>query len=243
MTPIARMLAIIVVLFGTMKIAVLAASRTRLPLTRKLAFFFWPGMRPSTFAARRPDVNDVRPPLLRGIRNVVAGAVLVLAARAVAPRTLVVAIVLALPGISLMLHFGLFALATAFWRRAGFDAEDLFRQPLRSRSLAEFWSRRWNVGYSDMIAVTVQRPVAARFGRRAAVAAAFLASGVLHELAISVPAAGGYGLPSIYFALHGALVAAGIRGRAVTIAALVAPLPLLFHPPFLRAIIIPLLLR
>jgi hypothetical protein len=29
----------------------------------------------------------------------------------------------------------------------------------------------------------------------------------------------------------------------VTIAALVAPLPLLFHPPFLRAIIIPLLLR
>jgi alginate O-acetyltransferase complex protein AlgI len=142
-----------------------------------------------------------------------------------------------------MLHFGLFTIATAAWRAAGINAEDLFRQPWRSRSLAEFWSRRWNVGFSDMIALMVHRPVAARLGRKAGIVASFLASGVLHELAISVPAQGGYGLPTLYFALHGALVAAGLRGRVATALALLIPLPLCFHAPFLRAIVIPMLSR
>jgi alginate O-acetyltransferase complex protein AlgI len=94
-----------------------------------------------------------------------------------------------------------------------------------------------------MLSVTVHRPLARRFGRAAGVAASFVASGLLHELAISVPAGGGYGLPTIYFIVHGALVAGGVRGRALTLMALLIPLPLLFHAPFLRAIVIPALLR
>ncbi len=92
-----------------------------------------------------------------------------------------------------------------------------------------------------MLAVTVSRPLTPRLGRAASVVAAFLASGVLHELAISVPAGGGYGLPTLYFALHGALVATRARGRAMTLLAVILPLPLLFHPPFLHAVVIPLL--
>jgi len=243
MTAIERMLAIIAVLFIAMKVVVLAMSPARLSPLRKAAFFLFPGMRPSTFAGSRRNIDRAGTPFVRGFRNVIAGAILFVAARAVATRSLIAAIVIALPAMSLMLHFGLLALSTALWRMCGFPAEDLFRQPWRSESLADFWSRRWNVGFSDMIAVVVHRPVAARWNRRAAVVASFLASGVLHELAISVPAGGGYGLPMLYFAIHGALVAAGIGGRTVTWIALIAPLPLLFHLPFLRAIIVPLLIR
>jgi alginate O-acetyltransferase complex protein AlgI len=151
------------------------------------------------------------------------------------------AVLVVLPALSLIVHFGVCLIVAAGWRAAGFDVDDIFRQPWRSRSLAEFWSRRWNVGFSEMLAVTVSRPLAPRLGRPASVIVAFLASGLLHELAISVPAGGGYGLPTLYFAIHGALVAAGARGRAVTLLAVILPLPLLFHLPFLRAIVIPLL--
>jgi alginate O-acetyltransferase complex protein AlgI len=73
----------------------------------------------------------------------------------------------------------------------------------------------------------------------------FLASGLLHELAISVPVRAGYGLPTAYFVLQGALVVLEKRirrepGRLWTLFWLVAPLPMLFHAPFLRGIVWPL---
>jgi hypothetical protein len=237
MTAVERMVAIIVVLFGTMKILVLAMSPP-LPPARVIAFLFWPGMRPALFAAPRREVGGVREPLLRGLRNIVCGAAMFVVARQL---PLAAAIVLGLPALSLILHFGLFPIATAAWRAAGFDVHDVFRKPWRSQSLAEFWARRWNTGFSEMLAVIVSRPVTERFGRRASIAAAFLASGLLHELAISVPARGGYGLPTLYFALHGALVAFGLRGRLATVLAVVLPLPLLFHAPFVRAVVVPLI--
>lgn len=238
MTPIERMLAIITVLFLLMKVIVLAMSQLRLPPARVVAFFFWPGMRVATFATTTERRRRISPEA--GV-TFCAGGALFLFARWLAPRSIIAAVFIALPALSLMLHFGIFGLLTSFWRWRGIPAEDLFRAPWRSRSLAEFWSRRWNVAFSDMIAVTVQRPMGKRFGRRAAIIASFFASALLHELAISVPAGGGYGLPSTYFLLHGVLVTRDIRGRALTLAAVIVPLPLVFHPWFVRAIIEPLL--
>ena len=82
-------------------------------------------------------------------------------------------------------------------------------------------------------------------GETAGLFASFLASGVLHELAISVPVGAGFGLPTLYFLLHGALVGLErktprIASRAWTLFWLIAPLPLLFHPPFLRGVVWPL---
>jgi len=55
----------------------------------------------------------------------------------------------------------------------------------------------------------------------------------------------GYGRPLLYFAIHGALTQLererGPFGRAVTLLAVVLPLPLLFHRPFLQGVIWPLL--
>jgi alginate O-acetyltransferase complex protein AlgI len=105
-----------------------------------------------------------------------------------------------------------------------------------------------------MTAAGVYRPISAAAGRRSGIAAAFLASGILHELAISLPVRSGYGLPLLYSAIHGgamlaerALEARGTPvsgrawiGRACTIAWLLLPLPLLFHPPFLHGVVWPL---
>jgi len=236
------MTAIITTLFVVMKAIVLIVSDVHLSFGRTLAFIAWPGMRPSTFAAERRHQDFLRP-MLNGMGCVLAGTTLFVLARAIAMRSLIAAIVIALPAMSLILHFGVFSLAIAFWRVAGFPAEELFRQPWRSRSLSEFWSRRWNVGFSDMMSIVVHRPIASRFGRAAGLAASFVASGLLHELAISVPAGAGFGLPTLYFLAHGALVTGGVRGRTATLLTLLAPLPLLFHAPFVRAIIVPALLR
>ena len=127
-------------------------------------------------------------------------------------------------------------------------------KPLSSRSIVEFWGRRWNVAFRDLAHVSVFLPIAHRWGNRAAIAGVFLFSGVLHEVAISIPAHGGYGLPTLYFL--GQLVAVMInvspqrkrlalkhvlRRRLLTIAIVVAPSPILFHPPFLKNAVVPFL--
>ena len=92
-------------------------------------------------------------------------------------------------------------------------------------------------------------------GKPPALVVAFLFSGLLHELAISLPVRAGFGLPLLYFAIHGALmlVERGLEradrpvyrraavGRAWTAFWLVAPLPILFHRPFLRGVVWPIL--
>jgi hypothetical protein len=106
-----------------------------------------------------------------------------------------------------------------------------------------------------MMALGIYRPLAGSLGRKAATAIAFVASGLLHELAISLPVLAGFGLPLSYFLLHGLLVLAERRleqaGRAVSdwgpwahvwvLGWLALPLPILFHPPFLRGVVWPLI--
>lgn len=234
-----RMLMLIAVTFVAMKLVVLAFAESRLTLTRWVAFVGWFGMRPSLFEKRREALDDGGT-ITRGLLAIAGGVALLYVAR------LLAAPLLALPALSLILHFGILDVVTGLYRRGGFAVNEPFRNPLASRSLTEFWSRRWNVGFSEMIAVTVHRPLRRRAGETAGLLASFLASGLLHELAISVPVNAGYGLPTSYFLLHGALVAVErhvsfARGRVWTFFWLIAPLPLLFHPPFLRGVVWPLL--
>ena len=238
-----RMLVLIAVTFVTMKVVVTAMSGTRLTLGQWLAFAGWFGMRPALFTRRGAGEAA---PVARGLLAIAAGVALLAIARNVASPAVVVA--LALPALSLILHFGIIDVATALYRRAGWPVNEPFRNPLASRSLSEFWSRRWNVGFSEMIAVTVHRPVRRVAGETAGLFAAFLASGLLHEIAISVPVKAGYGLPTLYFLLHGALVAIerkhpDVASRAWTLFWLAAPLPILFHPWFVRGIVWPLVGR
>ena len=137
----------------------------------------------------------------------------------------------------------------------GVDCRALFRAPLLSKSLTEFWGQRWNLAFVEMTALGVFRPLRTCVGARAATTAAFLFSGLLHELAISVPVKSGFGRPLLYFAVHAVAMSierrweraatpineVAWRGRLWTISWLVIPLPLLFHEPFLDGCVWPLI--
>ena len=82
----------------------------------------------------------------------------------------------------------------------------------------------------------------------------FLASGLMHELVISVPAGGGYGLPTGYFVLQGVGLASerselgrllglgrGWRGWMFTALVTVGPAFWLFPPPFVHNVVLPML--
>ena len=257
-----RMLGIAGALIYALKAVVSVEERLGTGVTlsplRWLAFAAaWPGMRPSLFAGlgTRSLPGGLRL-IVSGAARLAAGALLFLAARyAWAEGHAILATALALPALSLILHFGIFNILAGAWRLLGARCDALFRAPLRSRSLTEFWGRRWNLAFSEMTALGIYRPLEPRVGRPAAMAAAFLVSGLLHEIAISLPVNRGYGLPLAYFALHGLLRLAELGleraghpisrhawiGRTWTIFWLVLPVPILFHRPFLAAVVWPLL--
>ncbi|KAK3164937.1 hypothetical protein QOZ80_1AG0026760 [Eleusine coracana subsp. coracana] len=64
----------------------------------------------------------------------------------------------------------------------GASLEPQFSAPLAADSLAGFWGRQWNLMAVDVLRASAYEPVRARWGRDAGVLAAFLMSGLLHEL-------------------------------------------------------------
>ena len=256
-----RMVALITFALLVMKVIVVIEERARGmgPLSFGAWFGFagaWLGMKPRLFAsAETVSLNGAGALLRRGAIHVVVGAALLVLARIAwtTAHSRLLATILLLPGLSLLVHFGLCNLLAGAWRLRGVACEALFRAPLRSQNLGEFWARRWNLAFSEMTAIAVYRPLADRIGRGPALMAAFALSGLLHEMAISVPVRAGYGLPLLYFLVHGGLVLveralsrggyplSGWIGRAWAIFWVVAPLPILFHRPFLAGVIWPLI--
>jgi hypothetical protein len=229
-----RMVAMVAALF-------LAFKAVSLPQRRALPYLLlWPGTDPRPFeSTRRPDPTAARL-LGQGTAFAAAGLFAIAVLGASHPY-------LAMLGAILAVHLGLFDVLAAAWRWYGLDVGRICPDPWRSRSLAEFWGARWNLAFHVVARDRIYRPIARRWGRNAALAAAFLFSGLMHELVISVPAGGGWGLPTLYFALHGALVAlerAGrLRtGRALTLACVIGPAPLLFHLPFVENVVLPMVM-
>jgi alginate O-acetyltransferase complex protein AlgI len=155
-------------------------------------------------------------------------------------------------GLILLLHFGTFHLIALFWQAMGVDAQPIMAKPILSQSLAEFWGKRWNLGFRQLAHEFIFRPAQKRVGVTAASMLVFLASGLIHDLVISVPARAGYGLPTVYFLLQGIGVAIerSALGRRIglqkaltgrTFAVLITALPAfwLFHPPFVLRVILP----
>ena len=120
-------------------------------------------------------------------------------------------------GLVLMLHFGTFHLLSCAWRAIGVEARPLMNYPLASVRLSEFWGSRWNTAFRDLTHRFLFRPLAKKLGPRRALVAAFILSGLLHDLVISVPAGGGYGGPTVFFAIQAValLVERSRLGQAV----------------------------
>ena len=143
---------------------------------------------------------------------------------------------------SLGFHFGVLRVLKGVLRSAGFPVRTLFPNVLQTRGVGDFWSRRWNVGYSQMMQRLVGRPVEKILGKSAGVLAVFVISGLLHEVAISVPVQAGFGLPTAYFTAHGLLVLLEVKlrrsfGKIASLLAVSVPLGFLFTPKFQQEVI------
>lgn len=216
----------------------------------------WPGMDAASFLQQSPLTNAVhcRPTeWFAGIAKLASGAFLLFGvARLIPERHAYLSGWIGGTGVVLILHFGLFHLLSCGWRRIGIPARPLMNRPLTSATLSDFWGRRWNTAFRDLTHRLIFRPCASRFGTGLGLTVSFLVSGAIHDLVISVPARGGYGGPTIYFAIQGvgvliersafgrkAGLQAGISARVFAFVILLAPAPLLFHRPFMLGVMVP----
>lgn len=249
--PVARMVGICLVLLAGMKGLVFiewSAERPRknvLDLHTYLLFALaWFGMDPGAFVERKKGLSW-RADVGIGLVCMLLGT---LGAWLVWHMEWRHVLIVFLP-MSLGFHFGALRVLKGAYRAWGYRVRTLFPNPLRAQGVADFWSRRWNSGYSQMMARVIGRPLEAAIGRPCkggVLLAIFIASGLLHELAITLPVRAGYGLPTCYFALHGALIFAEkflspwMRRVLVTVAVL-APLAWLFPRDFQEEVLLPCL--
>ncbi|MGC3970465.1 MAG: MBOAT family protein [Pirellulales bacterium] len=238
-SPLVRMLAVVLATFVAMKLVVLAVARrdgVRVPAANVGWFVAWFGMQPRQFVRRRSGRGPERRWLRVGLANVLLGGAVMVAAIGFGGRARPL---LLLVGCSMAFHFGVLTLLAAWFRARAFAVPLLFDAPWRAATAAEFWGRRWNRGFTEMTALVVQRPLAPRLGGRGALLASFVWSGLLHDVALSLPVRAGFGLPTLYFVLQGLFVRwqGERRSRVATLAAVVVPAPLLFHPWFLAGVL------
>ena len=147
-------------------------------------------------------------------------------------------------GLVFVLHFGSFHLLSCLWRTLGRDAKPLMNWPILSSSLSDFWGRRWNTAFRDLTHRFLFAPLSKRLGPRWAVGVGFLFSGLIHDVVISIPAGGGYGLPTLYFLIQGGGLLLEKKvgsSRWLTALVLLSPAFGLFHPPFVLKVVVPML--
>ncbi|HUA68117.1 MAG TPA: DCC1-like thiol-disulfide oxidoreductase family protein, partial [Candidatus Saccharimonadales bacterium] len=162
----------------------------RIRFARSVGFLFWPGMDVEPFLDEIRKRQQIQPrEWLAAITKILFGAALVWTA----PRLFIVNQALlagwiGMVGLVFVLHFGFFHLLELIWRRAGVAVEPIMRAPILSQSLGEFWGQRWNLAFSQLAHDFGFMPLRRRLGIVGATLIVFAASGLIHELVISIPA-------------------------------------------------------
>jgi predicted DCC family thiol-disulfide oxidoreductase YuxK len=216
----------------------------------------WPGMDATAFLGvtdrlAQPHRSEW---IVAALKTLLGATLLWLVTRIAVPVNPLLAGWVGMVGLIFVLHFGTFHLLSLAWRSIGVKAMPVMQNPLRSNSLAEFWGRRWNTAFHELATRFTFRPLRPIVGPAGATLLVFLVSGLIHELVISIPAHGAYGLPTGYFLLQGLGVAGertrlgrrvglgrGWRGWLFTVIVAAAPAFWLFPPLFIRNVILPML--
>jgi hypothetical protein len=214
----------------------------------------WPGMDAETFldADKRPVQPSAQQWGWAAGKTALGVALLWAVARRVPEQDELLRGWIGLVGLIFLLHFGSFHLIALFWQAVGIAAEPIMSKPILSKTLSEFWGKRWNLGFRQLAHDLIFRPLHRRTGVAAAGLLVFIASGLIHDLVISLPARGGYGLPTGYFIVQGLGVTLersrlgrqlGLQKGPIAWIFLVivtaSPAFWLFHPPFVLRVIIP----
>lgn len=233
------------------------AVRAGVNTTGLRSFIFlgpWPGMDARRFLddSLRPE-KPARAEWISGVVNTALGARLVWGVARTAGEGMLAGWI-GMIGLIFLLHFGLFKLLALFWQTRGICAQPLMRMPVAAKSVGDFWGKRWNVAFRDISFGLIFRGFRTRCGVRTATMLTFLASGIIHDAVISLPAGGGYGLPTAYFTLQGAAMLfehtrtatqlrlrGGFGGRLFAWAVIAGPAYWLFPPPFVLNVIVPFL--
>jgi predicted DCC family thiol-disulfide oxidoreductase YuxK len=232
------------------------AGRPRPHRLVALAYLFlWPGMDANTFFTGRANNRPAFRVWIGATAKTFAGVALlwlsIVGKLSTAPW---LTAWLGMMGVVLLLHFGLFHLLALGWQATGRNVKPLMRAPLLATSLTDFWGHRWNTAFNTLVHNLAFRPLVRRIGAGWATLSVFLISGAVHDLVISLPARGGYGLPTAYFVLQGVAVlfersrtgralglGRSLRGWTFMLLVTAAPAFWLFHPTFIHNVILPML--
>lgn len=262
-SPLVLMFLYITSTFWSLKIVV--ANNQRKTTSNTLTFaqwclfcYGWFGMNPNAFKTfPSAALNDFSFHIKKGISRIIFGIVLINFAKWFFTKIVqnhqfeYLEYTCYLVGLSLILHFGLLNISTGLLRSKGINVSVLFNNPLKSKTLHEFWSRRWNVAFVELTTIAVLRPIKKRFSPNFAVGASYVFSGLLHELAISLPVRSGYGKPFFYFILQAVLIlfiekhlikptTNATKRLLWLLACLFLPIFILFHRQFILHIVLPL---
>lgn len=264
--PIIRMLALIATTFTAMKVIATAQSykgkKLKLSFKQWAIFAFgWAGMRAQPFEmfSGKP-LPHAWSKIKFGLSRILVGFVMIFLTHQLVVLPIdrdvlfIVTTAILLVAFSLILHFGMLSISAGMWRLSGVATYYLFKAPADAKSLNEFWSKRWNLAFSEMTSVAIFRPLKNKTGSAFALMIAFAFSGLLHELALSVPVNSGYGLPLLYFIIQGIIVIVEkvlfsnniwffqnrILAKVWVFFWLIVPMPLLFHTEFIKKVVFPL---
>lgn len=233
------------------------AAGARASTSRSLGYILaWPGMDAQTFLTVKARPCEPRAiDWTFAIFKTVFGAVILWGiAKKVPPEQTLLAGWIGMFGLGFLFFFGMFHVLALLWQRAGVDARPIMHAPVLAQSPSNFWGARWNLAFRKLSYDFVFRPLRRRMGIGAATLATFLVSGLIHELVISLPAGGGYGLPTMYFMVQGLGVIIersplgkrlaldhGPSGWLFTLLLTTGLVFWLFHPPFVTHVVIPFL--
>lgn len=217
---------------------------------RFLYYYFWIGMNPSVFHSFGILKPWNKNRFLEGIGAIIAGCSLLIGysfLKKFHGHVLVWSYLLLLPGLSLIFHFGLLKIGLGIWEILGVSYSHFFKNPFGFRSLRDFWSNRWNFPYVEMLSLILVRPLHGKICEKKSHFLAFLFSGLLHEIAITVPIRSGYGGPTLYFMVQALLVrlegkynwnkSMGILYKPTMILMLIFFIPFLFPPRFVSEVL------
>ena len=232
-----------------------ARARVAHSAGRSIAYLVaWPGMDAEAFldSNKHPAKPNAPEWLWATLKTALGVALLWVVARHTPDQKALLRGWVGLFGLIFLLHFGCFHLIALFWQAVGVDAQPIMSKPILSKTLSEFWGKRWNLGFRQLAHDLIFRPLHKRVGVATAGLLVFVASGLIHDLVISLPARGGYGLPTGYFILQGlgVILERSRFGRRLGLQTgpaawifmvLVTAVPAfwLFHPPFVLRVILP----